>query len=111
MAGAELVRAGEKGPRGSASCPYGRGEEAISATIASSRSRSRLDFVDRRKLTPMVHGFFPEAEREAVLRLFEKSVVFLTSDNIENVLLRQRWLWSAWDLANLYLSSVQADLL
>jgi hypothetical protein len=59
----------------------------------------------------MVHGFFPEAEREAVLRLFEKSVVFLTSDNIENVLLRQRWLWSAWDLANLYLSSVQADLL
>jgi hypothetical protein len=33
-----------------------------------------------RKLTPMVHGFFPEAEREAVLALFEKSVVFLTSE-------------------------------
>lgn len=65
----------------------------------------------RRKLTPMVHGFFPEAERETVLRLFEKSVVFLTSDNIERVLLGQMWLHSAWDLANLYLSSVEADLL
>ncbi len=65
----------------------------------------------RRKLTPMVHGFFPEAEREAVLRLLEKSVVFLTSDNIESVLLGQMWLRSAWDLANLYLGSVDADLL
>jgi hypothetical protein len=65
----------------------------------------------RRKLTPMVQGFFPEAEREAVLRLFEKSVVFLTSDNIESVLLGQMWLHSAWDLANLYLSSVGGDLL
>jgi len=65
----------------------------------------------RRKLTPMVRGFFPEAEREAILRLFENSVVFLTSDNIESVLLGQMWLRSAWDLANLYLSSVGADLL
>jgi hypothetical protein len=65
----------------------------------------------RRKLTPMVHGFFPEAEREIVLRLFEKSVVFLTSDNIESVLLGQMWLRSAWDLANLYLGTVGAELL
>lgn len=65
----------------------------------------------RRKLTPMVHGFFPEAEREAVLLLFEKSVVFLTSDNLERVLLDQMWLHSAWDLANLYLGSVDAELL
>ena len=43
--------------------------------------------------------------------MFAKSVVFLTSDNIEPVLLRQSWLRSAWDLANLYLSSVKADLL
>ncbi len=65
----------------------------------------------RRKLTPMVHGFFPEAERDIVLRLFEKSVVFLTSDSIESVLLGQRWLRSAWDLANLYLGTVGAELL
>ncbi len=74
---------------------------------------SELDLTSwtRRKLTPMVHGFFPEAEREAVLRLFEKSVVFLTSESIEPVLLGQRWLHSAWNLANLYLSSVGAELL
>ncbi len=65
----------------------------------------------RRKLTPMVHGFFPELERDAVLRLFEKSVVFLASDNIEAILLSQSWLHTAWNLANLYLSSVDADLL
>jgi hypothetical protein len=65
----------------------------------------------RRKLTPMVSGFFPQAEREAVLVLFEKSVVFLTADNIERVLLEQHWLRSAWDIANLYLSSVGAELL
>jgi hypothetical protein len=65
----------------------------------------------RRKLKPMVDGFFPHAERAAVLRLFDTSVVFLTRDNIEAVLLRQRWLRSAWHLANLYLSSVEANLL
>ena len=59
----------------------------------------------------MVHGFFPEAERELVLCLLEKSVVFLTSANIEDVLLGQTWLHSAWDLANLYLATVGAELL
>jgi hypothetical protein len=72
-----------------------------------------LDLVSwtRGKVTPMVDGFFPEAEREAVLALFERSVVFLTADSIEPVLRRQTWLHSAWDLANLYLSSVDAELL
>lgn len=65
----------------------------------------------RRKLSPMVHGLFPEVEREIVLRLLERSVVFLTSDNIEVVLLGQTWLRSAWDLANLYLSSMGSELL
>lgn len=65
----------------------------------------------RRKLTPMVHGLFPEAEREAVLSLLERSVVFLTEANVEKVLLGQMWLRTAWSLANLFLSSVGADLL
>jgi hypothetical protein len=59
----------------------------------------------------MVTGLFPEAEREAVLSLLERSVVFLTVDNIEKVLLGQMWLHTAWSLANLYLSSVGAKLL
>lgn len=72
-----------------------------------------LDLVSwtRRKLTPMVEGFFPRAERDAVLALLERSVVFITTDRIESVLRRQSWLHSAWDVANLYLSSLGAELL
>jgi hypothetical protein len=72
-----------------------------------------LDLVSwtRRKLTPMVQGFFPRAEQEPVLSLLERSVVFLTADNIERILLGQRWLHTAWDLANLCLSSVAAEML
>ena len=65
----------------------------------------------RRKVTPMVAGLFPQVEREAVLALLERSVVFLTTDNVEKVLLGQTWLRSAWDLANLYLGCVDAELL
>jgi hypothetical protein len=97
-------------------------DDHVRALVAEVKKRSKgrshapvphIDLASwtRRKLTPMVHGFFPEAEREIVLRLFEKSVVFLTSDNIESVLLGQMWLRSAWDLANLYLSTVNAELL
>jgi hypothetical protein len=97
-------------------------DEHLRALVAEVKRRSQgrthapvpqLDLASwtRRKLTPMVHGFFPDAERETVLRLFEKSVVFLTSDNMEGVLLGQMWLRSAWDLANLYLGSVDAELL
>jgi hypothetical protein len=72
-----------------------------------------LDLVSwtRFKLKPMVRGLFHAAEHEAVLSLLEKSVVFLTAANIETVLRGQSWLHSAWDLANLYLSSVDAELL
>lgn len=97
-------------------------DDHLRALVAEVKRRSRgrthapvpdLDLTSwtRCKLTPMVNGFFPEAERGAVLRLFEKSVVFLTSENIEAVLLGQMWLRSAWDLANLYLATVSADLL
>jgi hypothetical protein len=59
----------------------------------------------------MVAGFFSTAEQEAVLALLERSVVFLTAANIETVLRDQSWLHSAWDLANLYMSRVDAELL
>ena len=65
----------------------------------------------RHKLTPMVHGLFPQIEREAVLCTLEKSVVFLTNESIERVLLGQSWLRTAWDLANLFLGSMDAELL
>ena len=65
----------------------------------------------RRKTEPMVRGLFPRAEQDAVLTLVERSVVFLTPENIESVLREESFDRSAWDLANLYLSCVGADLL
>ena len=65
----------------------------------------------RRKVEPMVRGLFPRAEQDTVLDMLETSVVFLTAENIESVLLDQAFEHSAWVLANLYLASVGADLL
>lgn len=63
----------------------------------------------RAKVEPMVWGLFPRVERQAVLALLERAVVFLTPANLEPVLRHQRWLGTAWDLANLYLGSIGAE--
>jgi hypothetical protein len=65
----------------------------------------------RRKLEPMVAGLFPRAERGTVRGQLEGSFVFLTADRIRDVLLGVPWPRTAWDLANLYLASVGAELL
>jgi hypothetical protein len=65
----------------------------------------------RHKVTPMVTGLFPAAEREAVLRLIEQSVIFVTSGSIEQLLEGQRWDHTAWMLGNLHLATLGADLL
>ena len=58
------------------------------------------------KVSPMVRGLFPAREQQAVLGLFEKSLVFVTHDSIEQILLDTHWLTTAWQTANLYLSSL-----
>jgi len=66
----------------------------------------------RGKVEPMVSGLFPRAEQDAVMALVERSVAFLTPGNIEEVLRREsRWPRSAWDIANLYLGAIGAELL
>lgn len=65
----------------------------------------------RAKVEPMVRGLFPRVEQDLVLATLERSVVFLTSTNIESILLGQRFDRSAWTLANLYLAGVGAELL
>jgi hypothetical protein len=65
----------------------------------------------RAKVEAMVRGLFPEPEHEPVLRLLERSVVFLTPDRVASILLDCRWLGTAWDVANLYLGSLDAELL
>jgi hypothetical protein len=62
----------------------------------------------RARCEPMVRGLFPNAERDVVLALVERSVVFVTSDTVEAVLRGQRWDRTAWNLANLYLGSMGA---
>jgi hypothetical protein len=69
-----------------------------------------VDFT-RSKVEPMVRGLFTRAEQDTVLATFEKSVVYVTTDTIEPILLNHMWDRSAWDLANMYLLSVGAKLL
>jgi hypothetical protein len=65
----------------------------------------------RRKVTPMVRGLFPKSEQNEVLAVLERSVIFLTHSNIEQILYDQRWEGTAWNLANLYLLSLGAEAL
>ena len=65
----------------------------------------------RSLVEPMVRGLFPRAEQEPVLAVLERSVVFLTSANIEQILMDESFDSTAWDLANLYLGSLGANLL
>lgn len=70
-----------------------------------------LYVLTRRRVEPMVQGLFPKGEQAAVLALLERSVVFLTPDNISDVLHGQTFDHSAWTIANLYLHSIEAELL
>jgi hypothetical protein len=65
----------------------------------------------RAKVEPMVRGLFSKVEQDVVLATLEKSVVYVTSSTIEPLILNHSWDRSAWDLANLYMLSVGAELL
>lgn len=67
--------------------------------------------VTRRKVEPMVRGLFPRAEQDLVLSTLEKSVVFVTAENVESLFQDLSWDRTAWDMANLYLGSLGAPLL
>lgn len=63
----------------------------------------------RNKVLPMVQGLFSRHEQACVLDVLERSVVFLTPATINRVLDKTSYLWTAWDLANLYLAGVKAE--
>jgi hypothetical protein len=65
----------------------------------------------RKKIEPMIRGLFPRSEQETVLEALRRSVVFLTPETIEQVLRGERWMTTAWRLANLYLGSLGLELL
>lgn len=65
----------------------------------------------RNKLCPMVQGLFTVHERNCVLDALARGIVFLTPQDIVNVLTTEPWLSTAWRLANLYLDSLGAQRL
>ena len=81
------------------------------ATLPTVPQPNELIRMTRQRVEPMVRGLFPLAEQDALLRLLEGSVVFLTPTNIENVLLNEGFPHCAWDIANVYLGSVNAESL
>jgi len=81
----------------------GRSHEPVPANVGVEFTRAKVE--------PMVRGLFSKAEQDIVLATFEKSVVYVTSETIEPIVLNHGWDRSAWDLANLFLLSVGADLL
>lgn len=74
---------------------------------------AELDVVTftRQNVLPMVQGLFSRHEQACVLDVLERSVVFLTPATIDQVLEQSRWLSTAWDLANLFLAGVKAEIL
>ena len=59
----------------------------------------------------MVKGLFPPHERDAIHDVLAHSVVILSPATINGVLEQTPWFSTAWDLANLYLAGVDAELL
>jgi hypothetical protein len=94
--------------RGALVCAVRRLSEGLTHELLPANDTTALT---RAKVEPMVRGLFPRAEQDAVLAMLERSVVFITSANIETLLHRCSFDSSAWTLANLYLASVGAELL
>lgn len=84
---------------------------ALPSDLPPDLQTTDLTAMVRTRVAPMVGGLFPPHEQAAVLAMLERSVIFLTPDNIESVLQSTPWLHTAWSLANLYLASVGADML
>ena len=76
-------------------------------------ARENLDVVafTRAKISPMVRALFVAGEQSIVIDKLCQSVIFLTPSTIEGVLRDAQWNKTAWNLANLFLASVGADLL
>ncbi len=68
------------------------------------------DFAQR-KVAPMVEGLFSIEEQGFVLKTLTSSILFITGETVYDIIQTTRWDKTAWDLANLYLLSLGADLL
>lgn len=80
-----------------------RGHPAVPEHVGNAFTRGKVE--------PMVRGLFRRAEQDVVLAMLERSVVYVTNETIESLLLELDYDKSAWDLANMYLRSVGAEML
>ncbi len=86
-----------------------RREARVRPPSVIAHGERNLQELARAKLGPMVRGLFSRNEREPLLLLLERSVVFLTTpDEIEHQIQRTS-LDTAWKLANIYLGSINAE--
>lgn len=83
-------------------------ERAEQAAVSAYQEYSGLDINSREKFAPMARGLFPQSEQLVILDMLERSVVFLTPATINTVLEKTTWLKTAWNLANIYLASLDA---
>jgi hypothetical protein len=63
------------------------------------------------KVEPMIAGLFPATERQVVLDVAERSIVFLTREAAHETIRETPFLSSAWTIANVYLHSLGAPTL
>jgi hypothetical protein len=105
----ERAHAAHKALRGALVAAVRRRERDV--RLPTVPSPTRLHAMTRERVAPMVRGLFPAVEQDTMLAPLQGSVVFLTPENISEVLHAQSFDHSAWDLANLYLGSIDAELL
>lgn len=63
----------------------------------------------RNKVAPMVYGLFAASERATVLDVLARSVVFLTRENIAEIIAKAPWLSTAWKVADIFLTGCGAE--
>jgi hypothetical protein len=68
-----------------------------------------LTAVVRAKVSPLVNGLFPHPERIPVITLLERSVVFLTGDNIYGILRATPEFWPAYHISGIYIDSLEPE--
>ena len=81
-------------------------ERVEQAAVSACQEHSGLGINAREKFAPMVRGLFPQKEQAIILDMLERSVIFLTPATINTVLEKATWLNTAWNLANIYLASL-----
>lgn len=74
--------------------------------VSACQEYSGMDIDARAKFTPLVQGLFSKNEQSIILDLLERSVIFLTPATINTAIEKTSWLSTAWNLANIYLSSL-----